>query len=745
MLASLRWGIAIMVIVIVLLMLLMVVLVTTDVVFASQATTDSDNSRPNILFIMTDQQRFDAIRRVQEELPRYDDHTKIRTPNLDKLSRRGAYFQNAYCQSSVCAPARTTLRTGCTVERTGIQTNDLAKMYNQFPHFQQCVSELDGIDQILTRLGYVSEYYGKWHIPDSLNGDTIQYNDYNYETNEFQLSESSSWTSMLRRYLDYFETTGEISKEYTNGTQRDTYTRFPYTPIQVDARYGYPTNTPLNEENGFESHQTSQPNVAGRYSLSSNYTPSYFNGDIAVKALQRLLTNNNNDDNANHPFFLTVSFHHPHAPMVAAVEHLQYYWNNRDTLFVTPSITDTLENSAYSSWSDKMPIYSNAEAVQEWTAVYYALVEEIDDWVGRLIDELDVSGQSDNTLIIFTSDHGEMLGAHGMREKNKFYEEAAKVPLFIAFDGVIPPGTVVESPVSHLDIVATILDYIGAPSEDSSDGKTLRPLIEDGARDPTLGYDHDYIVAEWDFRMPISGAYSEELEFDRSIDARPSLLIRKGPYKLMMQKLASSRKLDMMYNLEDDPYEMNNLLGRNSQQATTATIGKAEHLRCLLVEWMNRMDGGDQQYYSDPIANLGEGRGDIYELQERQSWPAIDFWISDTSIHINGSGGELDDGQWLLRSTYLYLGSRVDPAANGEGSNDNNIPIASFSLVGPYAEYFHLAKQQVSLVPGKCQRVQIVFFSIEIEFRRRRTSYEASLIVSRDDHPDVVIPITVDE
>jgi hypothetical protein len=138
---------------------------TTTTTTAS--STPSTSNRPNVLFIMSDQQRFDSIRWIQDRLPWYNDKNsmannltqfKIDTPNIDSLLKSGAYFDNAYTQCAVCAPARTTLRTGCTIERHGVQENDLYKYYERSDFFEDRVRKLSSIDQLLVEeLGYISE------------------------------------------------------------------------------------------------------------------------------------------------------------------------------------------------------------------------------------------------------------------------------------------------------------------------------------------------------------------------------------------------------------------------------------------------------------------------------------------------------------------------------------------------------------------------------------------------------------
>ena len=104
--------------------------------------------------------------------------------------------------------------------------------------------------------------------------------------------------------------------------------------------------------------------------------------------------------------------------------------------------------------------YSDPDKIKYMISEYYGIITEIDDWVGEILDKLDTLGIADQTLVIFTSDHGEMLGAHGMREKNIFYEESAHIPLLIRFPGEVQPATTVEGYVSLVDLFPTILDYL---------------------------------------------------------------------------------------------------------------------------------------------------------------------------------------------------------------------------------------------------------------------------------------------
>jgi len=447
----------------------------------------------------------------------------------------------------------------------------------------------------------------------------------------------------------------------------------------------------------------------GSYKLSEDFTPSHFEGSISVKALERLREQRRIDNRA---WFLTVSFHSPHPPMVPAWKHLRKYWDNRSKLFTPPSINDDLSNSAYNSMAEKVPGYGEVDKVREWSALYYALIEEVDEYVGKLLDAL--GEDASNTLVVFTSDHGEMLGAHGKREKNNFYEESSRVPLLLSFPGVIKENTVVEESVSHLDIFSTILDFIGANELDNSDGKSLRPFVDRKDDQVNRDYDQTAAFSEWDFRKPLLTNMSA---LERTIDERPSFMVRKGPYKLMMQKLADSNEMDMMFDLNQDPFEVNNLLGKYSMDADEKVIAKAEHLRCLLLDWMIRLDNG--QYFSDPANNYGEGQGDINEVRNRQKWRQIGLWSSGSMNDPLEFGHVSWTGSRFVRHEWLYLGTRLE----------ESYVITSASIIGKDSVFFSV--DEASLVNRRfgrhaCESIRVTF---QANIWAEAPSLDASLIL----------------
>jgi arylsulfatase A-like enzyme len=199
-------------------------------------------------------------------------------------------------------------------------------------------------------------------------------------------------------------------------------------------------------------------------------------------------------------------------------------------------------------------------------ANYYAFVTEIDDWVGKILNKLDALNLSQNTLVIFVSDHGEMLGAHGMRGKFCFYEESVRVPFLMRFPGKIPQGKTITTPVSILNIFPTILDYAGLINI-PSDGYSMRGIME-GTASPK----YDFAISEW--------VWTNENV--------PSLMIRTEDWKLMTTHRTGGKNVEVLYDLKNDPQEMNNLLGSNPERFKYKE--KAEELRSKLVSYLNEVN-----------------------------------------------------------------------------------------------------------------------------------------------------------
>lgn len=501
----------------------------------TQGVMAQNAQKPNLLFIITDQQRFDALSIAGNQV--------LQTPNLDRLAKQGAWFKNAYTQCAVCAPARATILTGCTVENHGILTNGLADSGTQQ---SATFWPQKTFDQVLTENGaYHCEYYGKWHSPE-------------FAASCYQnpVKVSASGRSIFapsgdaRFYKDNYLNQVFPKTALNAGELYDTFSERPYLPNILDKRYGM-TQTQADNTGIVYA----QPDLHGIISIPDEHSLTAFRAKQTIEALERL---------KNERFSITCSFHFPHAPMLPSKYYSELFPVNN--MPVPVSIADPMLNSPYmnSNSRTKNPEYADAQKIKYMISDYYALVKEIDDWVGKILDKLDELGLAENTLVIFTGDHGEMLGSHGMREKNVFLEESAHIPLMIRFPQRIKPETVVEEPVSNIDLYATILDYTQVTGP-VSDGLSLRGLMD--GTDQAHG---KMVITEWLYNQ----------------DKMPGYMIVKDNWKMLIPYSAESNVIDALYNLKDDPHEMNNLLGSNPDKKNYTPI--VHELQTDLANWLKR-------------------------------------------------------------------------------------------------------------------------------------------------------------
>ena len=487
----------------------------------SLPATAASQKRVNLLFIMTDQQRWDAMSCAGNPV--------IKTPNLDQLARDGTRFANFYSACPVCTPARTVILTGHSIDSNRVLNNGDASRTDAppFPSF----------DQILLRHGYRGEYHGKFHSPYKLAMDYTQpvrwLNGKKPPPGcKADMSESEAFFKFVEEH------TGTGSLKPGQLTSR----HGAYTPIPLDENYGKPP-----------AARASQAGMYGRLDVPLGCSLTAFTAQEGIAAMERL---------KDGPFTLTISIGPPHPPMVVSEPYFSLY--PPETIPVPVSISDPRSNSPYRAGkADENDPYRDPTNIRQMTSIYYGMVTEVDEWVGKILQRLDELGLANNTLVIFTSDHGESLGEHGLHGKTVFYEGSAHVPLLMRLPGVIPSNTVIKAPTGHIDLFATILDYCGQAAS-PSEGQSLRPLIEGNEKTRER-----LAVSEW------------------ASQGVPGYMVCDGRWKFMYGRSVDAPSLDALYDLQNDPSELNNLIGRNPR----AEQYRAEVVRMkgLLVEWLTRV------------------------------------------------------------------------------------------------------------------------------------------------------------
>ncbi|MHC4441437.1 MAG: sulfatase-like hydrolase/transferase [Planctomycetota bacterium] len=483
----------------------------------------------NLLFIMTDQQRWDTLSR--------SGNTIVKTNNLDRLAAQGIYFENAVTPCPVCAPARTSMLTGCSIDTTGIRNNrDIMK--------EDCCP-MPTYDEILASKGYRAEYLGKWHSPIHR---ALQYKGIVTQAGISKTVKGPGLGIHYQRHLDKHVPKRKLKK----GERLDVYSKRPYIPDPLDIGYGLsPYEKPLDSK-GRPIERISQSETYGRLLIPAEHQPTSCRANETIEALQRC---------KDQPFSITCSLHHPHPPMVLPKPYYGMY--PAEKMPIPKSIHDPMDNSPYAGVAKRMTKYRDKTKIGYMISDYYGLIKEIDDHVGRILKKLKELDLEKNTLVIFTSDHGEMLGSHGMSKKNIFYEESVHIPLMMRLPEIIPANSVVSQPASQMNVFATILDYLGLP-EHQSQGRSLRNLI--GGKDKVS---FEYAISEWEKANV------------------PNYMVRTRDWKLMFSRLGRKGKIDALYNLQDDPYEMNNLIGRNSKRAQH--LKQARRMKDMLIAWLEKV------------------------------------------------------------------------------------------------------------------------------------------------------------
>lgn len=397
-----------------------------------------------------------------------------RTPHLDRLAARGTVFDQAYCNFPVCAPSRASMLTGRLASRLGV--------YDNASDFR---SSAPTLPYYLSAMGYHTCLSGKMHFvgADQLHG-------------------------------------------YRERLTTDIYpSDFGWTP---DWQKMIPVAA-----NGLNLRSVVESGLCKR-SLQLDY-----DDEVAARAVQRIYDYGRNRD--QQPFFLTVSFTHPHNPYVIT----EPYWSRyRDDEIDPPRVPpmSTAELDPHSRRLRRIFRFDEYDVTQEDVMrsrhAYYAMVSYVDDRVGELLAALDAMDLSDDTVVIFTSDHGDMLGERGLWYKWLLLENAVRVPLIVAVPGQTP--SVVRDPVSLLDLLPTCLELAQA------EGACLTPVspLEGRSLVPaSRGQALDASRAKVFVEMNADGAHN------------PCLMLRDGPWKL----ISCADDPPMLFQLDDDPDELCNL------------------------------------------------------------------------------------------------------------------------------------------------------------------------------------------
>ncbi|MGD8240585.1 MAG: sulfatase-like hydrolase/transferase [Armatimonadota bacterium] len=463
---------------------------------------------PSVLIIMCDQLAASCLSCYGGAVP---------TPNIDRIAREGVQFDQATCPTPFCSPTRGSIVSGLYPHAHGIVANCR-------PGRQAGITPEDvTTERILHESGYATHHYGKWH----LRGEPLPYYTDTYDTRDYVQEMAETFERVRAADPDGFmpwyacalpvEVAPELQRAVDGLGDR-----------WKDQRFA-----------GFITKM-------GRLKLPLK---DHLDVRIADRTVDRLKAL------GQERFMVTCSFIAPHDPNIVPSPYYERFppdaiqlpanWQNHEPLFEK-------------QWSRRIVADLGQPGLREFLRVYYAMVALIDDQVGRVLEALDATGQADDTVLIFTADHGDMMGGHGMvwKSTSAFYDEVARVPLLIRYPRKLQPGRS-DMAACLTGMMPTILELLGKPVPDNVQGRSLAPVLMDAIDE-----------------VPYPYTFSERVRVhpEGRREVRPgtpgSFMIRGQGWKYVRY----SPENEFLYHLAEDPGETENLAGRAGYAAAKADL-----------------------------------------------------------------------------------------------------------------------------------------------------------------------------
>ena len=492
------------------------------IVLASVESVCGEHEKPNILFIMTDQHRWDCIGVNGNQL--------IKTPNIDRLASEGANFTHFFVQAPVCVPSRVSFFTG------------------RYPHSHRNRVNYTPLDRrevlMQSRLrdaGYATASVGKLHYYPPTVAEA--------KRTGFDSVELHDATTALDRFSDYIAW------------------REQHDPQASRPHRGIAKNIP-DGKNPF------------RQAIDEKYTETTWTGLRTRHHIRELAT-------GDKPFFLFSSFWKPHSPFEvpqpfdAMYDDVEIPLPTRMTLDQINRLPTPLRTLILRF----RPSYETDRDQLEWMyRSYYGAISHIDREVGLILDELDAAGVTENTIVVFSSDHGDQLLEHGLMGKNCFFEASVRVPFIIRFPKQVPPAKYDEL-VEAVDLLPTLFELVGLAEPYPNQGHSLVSLISKNGGDyiPREAVFSENVIPE------VIAGNRESFEFIkgegiRGIRHPDAKMVRTRRWKYIYYPEGFAE----LYDLQRDPNEMTNLADEAKYRE------QVYEMKDRLLHWLTTADEADQ-------------------------------------------------------------------------------------------------------------------------------------------------------
>ena len=447
--------------------------------------------RPNILMICTDQQRTDTLGCYGNGL--------VSTPNIDRLASESALFENAFVQSPICSPSRGSFLTGRYPRTTGLRQNGQIIPATEKP-----------ISRLAADAGYIAGLVGKFHLaPGAPEVAT---------STEPRIADGFSEFNWAQAPTDLWELNSD-------------YTRFL-------ADKGLQYNAPPHELSPWVKH-----------GMPDHATEAAWCATRATEFISR-------QGQAEAPWFYLANIYAPHHPFDPPPSFLRPYLDRLDDIPLPEAMDDDLKTKTHYQRVDTDGAYGQVEGFlggfgrnqmreidhKMVKAAYWAMCEHVDQQVGRMLSALDETGQANDTIVVYMSDHGEMMGDHGIYLKGPyFYDAAIRVPLLIRFPGRVKPKRH-DGLFELVHLAPTLMEAIDLPLHPGMQGKSVYDCLVD---DQGPFRADESIYCEYYNAMPYHNDPTAQLT-----------MLRTDTHKIVVDHAYDDGEL---YDLIDDPLETNNL------------------------------------------------------------------------------------------------------------------------------------------------------------------------------------------
>lgn len=487
------------------------------------------DKKPNIIFIMADDHAIQAISAYGHPVSKL-----APTPNLDRIAKEGALFLNNYCTNSICGPSRAVILTGKHSHINGFRQNGDVFNGNQqtFP-------------KLLKKAGYTTAMIGKWHLhgyPQGFDYWNILNDQGNYYNPQFikkkdsilldknMVENTAHWNTKLPDTL------------IVNGYATDLITEDAINYIKKVKDDGKPFMMMVHHKAPHRNWMPALRHLNKYDSVKFPIPDSYFTDHKNSTASKEQLQTIYRDMYEGHDLKMTKekgSHELAHNPWKTDFDRMTK--EQRD-----------IWDKAYQKKNDAFHDANlSGKELAEWKYQrymqdYLATIASVDEGVGKILDYLDESGLSENTIVVYTSDQGFYLGEKGFFDKRFMYEESFGMPLLMKYPKSIKPGTVVNALTQNLDFAETFLDYADVEIPNDMQGKSMKPMLE-GKTDQ-----HDYRDA----------LYYHYYDYPAFHMVKKQYGIRTKDYKLF--HVYDDIDEWEFYDLKKDPKEMQNLINDQS-------------------------------------------------------------------------------------------------------------------------------------------------------------------------------------